>query len=205
MKEYELLTNSTYLYLLQHKGIKVNFSAIGLAVGLTRQTVAKEYKEFCGIEEWDKLFPIREFYNDETNKNLRAVRILHDLRPDITGVETIANALGISTKTLYALNIKNSESIPTSCVYKITYKDEIIYIGSTSNFERRKYQHLTAIEFGKTDKKLYKYCVKNNISWKDIKIEPVITDAELTRFNVESVIINLLKPVGNAESGLLIN
>ena len=55
MKEFALLTNSTYLYLLQHKGIKVNYSAIASEVGLTRQTVAREYKEFCNLENWDKL------------------------------------------------------------------------------------------------------------------------------------------------------
>ena len=200
MKEFALLTNSTYLYLLQHKGIKVNYSAIASEVGLTRQTVAREYKEFCNLENWDKLFLIKDFHNDEPNKNLRALKILHDLRPDIIGIESIAKALGISAKTLYTLNIKNSESTPISCIYKISYQDEIIYIGSTSNFEGRKYQHLTAIENKKTDKKLYKYCADNNISYRDVKIEPIITEAELSRFNVENLIINLLKPIGNCES-----
>ena len=77
---------------------------------------------------------------------------------------------------------------------------EIIYIGSTSNFEGRKYQHLTAIENKKTDKKLYKYCADNNISYRDVKIDPIITEAELSRFNVENLIINLLNPIGNCES-----
>ncbi len=193
MKEYALLTNSTYLYLLQHKYEKINYMTIGNSLGIHRNTVSREYKDFCNVPNWDTLFPITNFYNEENNKNLRAVKILRDIRPDITGITDIANALGISTKTLYNLHLTSFKlNEPTSCVYSITYQGEIIYIGATNNFEQRKRQHLSAISDKKTTSRLYAYCTKNNISSKDLDIRPLILEKELSVFNVENTIINLL-------------
>ena len=64
MKNYHLLLNQTYLYVLQHPNEKVNYSKIGREVGLTRQTVAKEYQEFSDLENLN-CFNIKEFYNEE--------------------------------------------------------------------------------------------------------------------------------------------
>ena len=186
---------------MQHKGAKVNFSQISREIGLNRKTVAKEYEELIQIPDWFQRFDIKNFYNEEKNKNYRAVLILKDLRPDITSVEGIANILGISAKTLYNLGMANEETVsPKGCVYKITYQDQIIYIGSTQDFEERKYQHLSAIEKGHNDKQLYRYCLDNGIKASDIRIEPVILDKDLSsRFSVENAIINLIKPIGNSE------
>jgi excinuclease UvrABC nuclease subunit len=106
--------------------------------------------------------------------------------------------LGISSKTLYNLKFLDVSPL-TPCVYKITYQDEIIYIGSTSNFENRKYQHLSAIEEKSAKSKLYRYCLDNNIKANQLKIEPLISEDEFSRFNIEQTIIKLLKPVGNCE------
>lgn len=202
MKEYALLTNSTYLYLIQNKGIKINFSQISRELGLNRKTIAKEYEELIQYHNWYDCFDIKNFYNEEKNKNYRAYLILRDIRPDITAIEEIANALGISAKTLYNLGLtsEKNESDSFGCIYKIMYKNEIIYIGSTKNFEERKYQHLSSIENKYNDKQLYRYCLDNNIKASDLVIEPVIYDKDLnSRFSVESAIINLIKPVGNSD------
>ena len=50
MKEYELLLNPTYLYFIQNPMEKPNFSIIAENVGLTRQTVAKQFESFKGLE-----------------------------------------------------------------------------------------------------------------------------------------------------------
>lgn len=195
---YELLTNSTYLYLIENKPIKWNYSQLSRELGITRQTISKEYDEFKDLENWNTLFDIQDFHNEEPNKIKRAVLILEDLRPDIETTAEKAEALGVARSSVY---VKTVESF--GCVYKIVYNNEVIYIGSTKNFEQRKKSHLNAIRLKQTSSKLYKYCADNEIKETDVEIIPIINSdliisGELVK--VENAFIDLLKPIGNCES-----
>ena len=206
-EKYCLLTNQTYLYLLQNKQEEVNFVAIGKKLGLTRQTVSKEYGEFSFIEGWDKLFDIKNFHVEEKSKYAQALKILKDLRPEISSIAEAARILGVSRSILYDLNLdifqnkikKGEEKVaPIACVYTVKYKDEIIYIGTTQDFEKRKKQHLSAIKKKETEKLLYKFCIENEIEEKDLVIEPFFTEEELCdRYTMENKLIKLVNPKCN--------
>ena len=77
MENYSILLNQIYLYLKQYPANKPNFSQIAKKVGLSRQTVAKEYAKIKE-KDWDR-FNIKNFYEDVDNKYKRALKIIGDL------------------------------------------------------------------------------------------------------------------------------
>lgn len=73
-------------------------------------------------------------------------------------------------------------------LYRIFYNDDLLYIGSTIDFRRRKWQHENNLK-NNVDKPLYKYLKENNIKFEDLVFEIIETD-----FND---IKNLRKEEGN--------
>lgn len=57
-----------------------------------------------------------------------------------------------------------------NCVYSITAKDKVIYIGSTTNFDRRIRQH--KYDYKKRTRPIHKYIYE--IGWDAITIQPII-------------------------------
>jgi hypothetical protein len=53
-----------------------------------------------------------------------------------------------------------------SCVYRIAWKDTTYYVGSTTNFTNRKFQHKYAAKDVKNEFKLYKF-LRDNGGWTD--------------------------------------
>jgi hypothetical protein len=53
-----------------------------------------------------------------------------------------------------------------SCVYRIAWKDTTYYVGSTTNFTNRKFQHKYAAKDMKNEFKLYKF-IRDNGGWTD--------------------------------------
>lgn len=98
MKDYSLLLNQTYLYLKQYPANTPNFSQIAKKIGITRQTIAKEYARIKE-EDWGK-FDIKDFHEDIDNKYKRALRIISDLDNKYYNLRELSEMLKISLKTL---------------------------------------------------------------------------------------------------------
>lgn len=98
MEDYSLLLNQTYLYLKQYPANTPNFSQIAKKIGITRQTIAKEYARIKE-EDWDK-FDIKDFHEDIDNKYKRALRIISDLDNKYYNLTELSEMLKISLKTL---------------------------------------------------------------------------------------------------------
>ena len=196
MKNYHLLLNQTYLYVLQHPNEKVNYSKIGREVGLTRQTVAKEYQEFSDLENLN-CFNIKEFYNEETNKYRRAMMILSDIDDNYYSLRETARVLGVSKDLIY----RYFKADGVSCVYGIKYNDQIIYISSTKDFEQCKNQHLANIKNKEVFNKLYFWCVQNHVQPTDVEFVQLSDDIKdkNVRLEKEKALIQELEPICNSE------
>ena len=185
MKEYELLLNSTYLYVLQHLTERPNFSKIAAETGLTRQTVAKQFEAFKDLENWN-CFHIENFYNEEQDKYKRAIMILNDIVKEELTLNDIADKLGVSRASISKM--KNHKRI--SCIYGIKNKGQVVYIGSTEDFYSRQTQHLLNIKNG-----LYSFCDKDatvEIIWQNCA-------SKKERLDLEAQLIRFFQPVGNIE------
>ena len=209
MNNYQLLLNSTYLYLLQNPKIKINQVQIGKELGISRKTVAKELAELRELKVLDdtyvyNIFEIREFYNDEPNKYLKGLKILQDLGGLGESCEELSRKLGVSSRTLYPfytlLRQDKYEPEIRSAVYAIIEKktNQILYIGYTTDFEKRKKQHIANISNNQDSTKLYEYCTNNNI--KDIEVKNIIESSDLIMLKqLEKNLIQLLQPIGNRQ------
>lgn len=199
MENYSILLNQIYLYLKQYPANKPNFSQIAKKVGLSRQTVAKEYAK---IEEkdWDR-FDIKNFYEDVDNKYKRALKIIGDLDNKYYNLRELSEMLGVSVETLSDSynSIKDKEEENASAVYGCFYKDKLIYVGSTENYKRRVQQHLANIKnINNTSLELYKYLKDKDIE--DIKFRPFITGISTIEYKkLEKNLIRFLKPECNVE------
>lgn len=185
MSKYKLLLNQTYLYVLQHQHLKLNFSEIAREIGLTRQTVSKQYEEFKDLSPLN-CFHIQNFYNEENDKYKRAILILNDICDKQLTQDNIAQKLGVSRATIN----KIYNNIAISCIYVIKDKDQVVYVGSTSDFETRKNIHMSNIK-----NKVYPFCSQNavvEIFWKECK-----NKAE--RLQLEAQLIRFFHPIGNIE------
>lgn len=68
-------------------------------------------------------------------------------------------------------------------VYSISYNDKIIYIGSTTNFEKRFRQHKYNIENNSDELFLYKWCNYNFITAKELLFKPILTYKDISKAN----------------------
>lgn len=156
---------------------------MGVALGKNRKTIANQLAELkekgligeCG--DVISVYDIVNFYPEENNKYIRALKILNDLDYVPINVEEASRWLNVSSKTLtpfYNQVFKEERIIQERyegpAVYQITIRgtDEIIYIGYTTNFESRKKQHLSAILNESSKAELYCYCKEHNIKKVDI-------------------------------------
>ena len=185
MKEYKLLLNQTYLYVLQNQYQKPNFSEIAHQIGLTRQTVSRQYEEFKDLSPLN-YFNITNFYNEETNKYKRAILILNDICDEQLTQDNIAQKLGISRATVN----KAYNNIAVPCIYAIKDKNQVVYIGSTADFETRKNIHMLNIK-----NKAYSFCSQDatiEIIWQECK-------SKEERLRLEAQLIRIFQPIGNIE------
>lgn len=94
--KYQLLTNQTFLYVKSKNITNVVYSDIAKELGITRQTVAQEYK---AVVDWNCL-DIKNYHDEVSDKYQKAVKILKDLIPGIYLPGDISALLGVSIKTL---------------------------------------------------------------------------------------------------------
>ena len=211
MKDYSLLLNQTYLYLKQHPTNKPNFSQIAKKIGITRQTIAKEYAKIKE-EDWDK-FDIKDFHEDIDNKYKRALRIISDLDNKCYNLRELSEMLKISSETLsdyYSIiehkkedkkeDKKDKEEDKKedcfSAVYGCFYQGKLIYVGSTENYRKRVQSHLNNIN--SSPMKLYSYLKDKDIN--DIEFKPFITKINIIEYKeLEKNLIRFLKPECNVE------
>lgn len=157
MKDYTLLKNQVYLYLLAFYDDELMPSAVRLAneIGITRQTVGKRLKElkeegYIVIE--DKIVQVDNTYNLNKTKLKEFLR----LYPNYT-LKTLVNELLLEEEDLEWSELKISKKLKVSqktlenerekecdkcIVYGILSEGIIKYVGSTDNFELRKDQHM---------------------------------------------------------------
>ena len=193
MKDYKLLLNQTYLYLKQYpdKREKINFSKIANAVGLTRQTVSKEYSQIKE-EDWDRI-NIRNFYNDK-NKYERAMLILKDVEDNNYDLTQMAQMLGTSRSNISKYYNKEIYS----AVYACFYDNNLIYVGSTSDYLSRIQQHWSCINGQDNNKKLYEYL--KNLDKNKIEFRPIMTNIEKQEYlRWEQALIKTFQPICNIE------
>ena len=196
MKDYSLLLNQTYLYLKQYPANKPNFSQIAKKIGITRQTIAKEYARIKE-EDWDK-FDIKDFHEDIDNKYKRALKIISDLDNKYYNLTELSEMLKISPETLsdYYSTMEDNEENCFSAVYGCFYQGKLIYIGSTENYHKRVQQHLNSIN--NSPMKLYSYLKDKDIN--DIEFKPFITKLNIIEYKeLEKNLIRFLKPECNVE------
>ena len=196
MKDYSLLLNQTYLYLKQYPANKPNFSQIAKKIGITRQTIAKEYAKIKK-EDWDK-FDIKDFHEDIDNKYKRALKIISDLDNKYYNLTELSEMLKISSETLsdYYSTTEDKEEDCFSAVYGCFYQGKLIYIGSTENYRKRVQQHLNSIN--SSSMKLYSYLKDKDIN--DIEFRPFITKLNIIEYKeLEKNLIRFLKPECNVE------
>ena len=196
MKDYSLLLNQTYLYLKQHPANKPNFSQIAKKIGITRQTIAKEYAKIKE-EDWDK-FDIKDFHEDIDNKYKRALKIISDLDNKYYNLTELSEMLKTSPETLsdYYSTMEDKEEKCFSAVYGCFYQGKLIYIGSTENYHKRVQQHLNNIN--SSSMKLYSYLKDKDIN--DIEFKPFITKLSAIEYKeLEKNLIRFLKPECNVE------
>lgn len=207
----DFLLNETYLYLLQHPQTRLNASQLGAALCKNRKTIASqlvELKEKGLIGEHGEVIAacdIVNFYPEENNKYIRALKILNDLDYIPSSVEEASRWLKVTSKTLtpfynevFKEDGTSKEKYEGPAVYQITIRDtdEIIYIGYTTNFELRKRQHLSAILNESSKAELYCYCKEHNI--KKVNIMTVIRHTDIGMLKqLETYLIQTLQPVGN--------
>ena len=185
MKEYELLLNPTYLYFIQNPMEKPNFSIIAENVGLTRQTVAKQFESFKGLEVLN-CFNIKNFYNEEQDKYRRAIMILRDISDEDLSLNAIADKLGTSRSNIS----KVSNHVAMPCIYIIKDNQQVVYIGSTEDFDERKQIHMQNIRNG-----IYDWCGKDaiiEVLWNNFH-------SKQERLEMEAQLIRVFQPIGNVE------
>lgn len=157
MKEYTLLKNKVYLYLLAYYDDELMPSAVKLAneIGITRQTVSKKIKElkeegYIVVEDkivqvdnayqLDKV-KLKAFLRDCPNYTLELlVNTLLLKEEDLKWSEQkISKKLKVSMKTL---ENERDKDVINCIIYGILSEGIIKYVGSTDNFELRKEQHM---------------------------------------------------------------
>ena len=192
MKDYSLLLNQTYLYLKENPMEKPNFSKIATKVGLTRQTVSKEYNAMQLSQED---FDIQNFHNEETNKYKRALAIINDLDGNKYELSELATMLGVSRSMIS--KYYNQEIM--SAVYCCKYDNEVVYIGSTSNYKERIETHYRKIDNNENDDiYLYEYLKDKDKS--KIEFFPILTNIDKnTYLQLEKNLIKVLNPICNVE------
>lgn len=192
MKDYSLLLNQTYLYLKENPMEKPNFSKIATKVGLTRQTVSKEYNAMQLSQED---FDIQNFHNEETNKYKRALAIINDLDGNKYELSELATMLGVSRSMIS--KYYNQEIM--SAVYCCKYDNEVVYVGSTSNYKERIETHYRKIDNNENDDiYLYEYLKDKDKS--KIEFFPILTNIDKnTYLQLEKNLIKVLNPICNVE------
>lgn len=79
-------------------------------------------------------------------------------------------------------------------VYSISYNDKIIYIGSTTNFEKRFRQHKYNIENNSKELFLYRWCNDNFIAAGELSFKPILTYKDISKTN-QKVTSKLVKTI----------
>lgn len=215
MKDYSLLVNPVYLYLIENPNIKINYSKMGKELSLTRQTAAKYYKEVEEAEGYPcmKIPDLHKELID--NKYLRALAILKDIDEYDYTMEELSKILGVSKATLekYAEWINqnyhryHSKELPQteqnenieypSAVYGCFYNDELIYVGSTSNYHSRIQQHYSMINM-QSNNALSKFLQNKDLN--KLKFVPFILGLKKEQYQIlEKNLIRTLKPRCNVE------
>lgn len=209
MERYKLLLNEVYLYVKQHPEIMIasgKYTKLEELVSVARKTLIKQYKAMESIIFTKNDLEIKNYYNELDNKYHRAYYILRDLVGESLTIGKASKLLGISEKTMYehcksmpeidldSKIIYNEFKPEYGAVYICKRNGEIIYIGSTHCFERRKMQHLNHIEQGHNSSEFYKLCKPGD----KIEIIPLIEGLDKKKYlELERNLIKLLQPVGN--------
>jgi len=85
-------------------------------------------------------------------------------------------------------------------VYGIYYNDNLLYIGSTDNFERRKKEHIKKLKSGKHNKRLQKY-FDDNVGNTDLlefrMVHETLDSSKVRLFFAELICIYIMKPLCN--------
>lgn len=79
-------------------------------------------------------------------------------------------------------------------VYSISYHDKIIYIGSTTNFEKRFRHHKRSIKNNSKELFLYQWCNDNFITVEELSFKPILTYKDISKAN-QKVTSKLVKTV----------
>ena len=79
-------------------------------------------------------------------------------------------------------------------VYSISYHDKIIYIGSTTNFEKRFRHHKWSIKNNSKELFLYQWCNDNFITVEELSFKPILTYKDISKAN-QKVTSKLVKTV----------
>lgn len=211
---YKLLTNTTYLYLIQHpeEHEQINYTKIAQETMRTRQTISSEYQYILNnhIDYQNNILNITNFYNEIANPTQRAICIYLDLTSGVTTKIQTARALGrghaaIHTHWQAAYDYwektqQNKLSQIVSGVYAALYNNQIIYIGSTTNMNKRIKEHIKAIQNNTNDSPIAQYCNENNISVEEITFQPLIYTLDYKEVEVD--MIHTIAPVCNTMSQL---
>lgn len=213
MKDYSLLVNPVYLYILEHENEKINYSKIAIELSLTRQTVAKYYQEIQEKEPLD--ITILNFHDElKENKYMRALAILRDIDKNNYSMLDLVKILSVSKATLekysswmkvnYYRNNDELEIVNTSekielpsAVYGCFYDGQLIYIGSTYNFEERIACHYNSIKACE-DKALARYLKNKDLD--KVQFIPFIRGLQKNQYQtLEKNLIRTLHPICNVE------
>lgn len=79
-------------------------------------------------------------------------------------------------------------------VYSISYHDKIIYIGSTTNFEKRFKCHKDNIKNNSRELFLYQWCNDNFITVEELSFKPILTYKDISKTN-QKVTSKLVKTI----------
>lgn len=211
---YKILTNTTYLYLIQYpeECNHVNYSKISRETNRDRKTVATEYQYLIdnNIDFHHNTLNITNFYNEVASATERAICIYLDLLPGTITREQVAKALGRGVTAIQKhweaayqhWQEIHENKIPqtVSGVYAILHNNQIIYIGSTSNIKRRLEQHRECIRNNNYKSTVTKYCIENNVTVDNLTFQPLLHTLEYKELEIN--MIHTIAPVCNTKSQL---
>ena len=137
MRNYQILLNGVYLYYKAQKKSKedrINISELKKELHLTRNTINKLYDEFLQYNGLD--YDIKNFYFNESNRVLRAIKIIEDLEGRTFNPYEYSKMLNLSSATIYRnLTLKAAE-VPGVILYIFEEKVAAIeYVKDINNVE----------------------------------------------------------------------
>ena len=167
----ENLTNIMYLYLLIHQGYfeKVNYSKISKELGVTRQTLSKQYnslldkemiirddfgfirvKEVLEFDEEDLEFvrnKITDYPSSYIGYLLLKRRLLYETDASICSILKISEKFIKNYQQKIIFDKNNGEEDVVNYIYAIVLNKEIKYVGSTEDLINRIQIHCNKRKF----------------------------------------------------------